>query len=456
MIPHSLLFGYIYTNDLTKVEIRVLELAPDFFTFRLPLGYDEEHGGIKLISLSFLAENKDCNIYDFKTEKEECEYWTEYVCRVNSADYSECAQVLTKDYLGYIAARNGSDLEEFSNTRSSYPLNENNSYAENLSRQFEIWRNEIEKNTDFDAWDELLSGDTQPEICLALEDEEAIAKYLKNTESFQTTDYETVEYQNTDYLKNDKLINSSGYISQDCSNQSGSKYMKELPGNHPLRQAKIKRVYVGNPYCFCMRPDVDVLKRMFICLRECGMGMTLVLPPISQSHYKAAAEYLEDVIDMYLQTFVDISFEISLNDYGMLALARNMVEEKTIGTGIKIDKGILLYPFKRDPRKKYMDGYSSSNLMRTSDTVFAPFYQTNTGTFCTLKAAADKNRGAGRRMVECDKECLQKTVLYPLHLNMIGKYNCLLGFDVDFMKNPRELIEDIESGKCIRRLVLNW
>ena len=80
-----------------------------------------------------------------------------------------------------------------------------------------------------------------------------------------------------------------------------------------------------------------------------------------------------------------------------------------------------------------------------------PFYQTNTSQYCPLYAVlVNGQRGKQGYIKECPGYCTDKALLYPGHLNMVGRYNSLFALDETILKNPETRIsEDVD------RIVVN-
>ena len=92
-------------------------------------------------------------------------------------------------------------------------------------------------------------------------------------------------------------------------------------------------------------------------------------------------------------------------------------------------------------------------LLKGKNSLHITFYQKNTSQYCPLYAVcAERERGKQKLVTNCPHFCEQKVLLYPKHLNMVGRYNSLFGVDTEMLQHPEKLEAYVTAG--IDRLVL--
>lgn len=411
MIPFDILSGEIFTEDKMKTEIRILELSPDSFSFRLPSDFLCNHGQIETINLSFFSWEKGeyeevfVEFFDIKL-MEKNDFSETFKVYAKNEQFGILSKKLSREYLHYIDLKINYEDSELSHEMTGMPMEMWDDFTDNIHAQKNYWSNQIKQLLDNSLFDSQLF---KPEFCISLENSEL-------TELFLNNDFDAFK---TMYFKRWGLEDT------------------------PLFRLKYKRIYVGNPYCPCIFPKGEVIQHICEKAKKQGIGITFVFAPISQSIYESTVE----LIDKSALNGV----EIQVNDLGMKKSILEMCKD------VRVINGPLLNKQRRDPRKQYSSRHindNKNNLMTDDNAVYYPFYQTNTGTFCPLYASVNnRNRGNQKRITACDEICADYAFLYPKAFNLIGKYNSLLGFEASLKRVFDYISTDNNNG--IERLVIN-
>lgn len=360
MIPFAILQGKIEYKSGKSLEIRVLELASDYVTFRVPLNSFLKEV-IDSVSFSFYIRNKNeyetVSLVDFEISmiKEE-KYAQYYMLKTSDKRFEELSDILSKEYLEYV------DLK----------INYSDSFMTRV-----------------------MTG----------------GKYPENEEEYLMDRGEGLAKS---------WISEAWLISKRNPNQKIFVYEDSLL----LGKAPVDGVVFGNAFCPARFPKIDVLLGKIEDAYVNRLEVMIEVPPVNETVLNEFMEKAEKLVSSFSNLI------LQFNDLGMYEWALKRFDD--INT-LKIEKGVLLYKSRRDPRSKYLDYSEADNLMLSEKTVFGPWYQTNTGTFCTLNALVIKgDRGKQERVIKCPKYCKNYHLSYPSHLEMVGEGNSLFGFNKDF------------------------
>lgn len=217
-----------------------------------------------------------------------------------------------------------------------------------------------------------------------------------------------------------------------------------------LSCCRIDRLYVGNAYCRHLIPEIPVLEAIAGKARQTGLKLTLVTAELRTGN--------ESLADMLIDFARKHKCELVVNDWGMLHHANRF-------GNIDILLGTQLNRRRKDPRMAYKAGLSgneyllSRNALNNSEwraylqafgvcryeyescglqtdlpdgicSLHLPFYQTNTSLWCPLHALCTSgSRGMQHPVDRCPQLCENNYLLYPRHLNMLGRWNSLMAFD---------------------------
>ena len=248
--------------------------------------------------------------------------------------------------------------------------------------------------------------------------------------------------------------------------------------NTTLFSKRFTRLYIGNEFCPHNVMDDETLHRILETSKEEGFSITLALPYLSEDRISKMREMLHEADDWCQKnhTFA----EVVINDFGMLELVK---EYKTI---IPI-LGRLLNKRKKDPRINWVWGTAQNKVLLEENnlncehythfleskginryefedhvlknringkkaSLYFPYYQINTSTFCPIHAQCTTGSKHQQRLVQhCTRYCEKYVFLYPEHLNMIGRGNSIFGYQGSILTKPSYLEEYVRQG--IDRLV---
>lgn len=281
-------------------------------------------------------------------------------------------------------------------------------------------------------------------------------------------------------IDNNKLYND--YLDMDLNIFIPKKLDEINLMNHPLFYTTFKRIYVGNQFCHNLFPDKNILLKILDKAYKENLEITIAFTYIREEYIY----YTEEIISIIYNWCENNGkmVEIIVNDWGMIKL---FTEKLDLLTPIL---GVLLNKRKKDPRMKWKWGVQNnikrivdnnlscheyreflsklhinryeyetstflSKIHKTNSSLHFPYYQMNTSQYCPLYAQC-KNYSRNRQILvkSCPKYCSEFVFMYPKHLNMVGKYNSIFGFD-DAIFNDFDILKYyIDNG--IDRLVMNF
>lgn len=421
------------------MEIRFLELAPDYCTFRIPLSHKDFMEQIISLSMRFSFDHStvrfDIQAKDFRLEAvEEERYWITYACFISDPRYRECAGQLSSEYLSYIRAKLSMEDAELANFMTgSYPVQEE-IFAASTEEQLQEFKERISQTYCPETWNWLSDVPSPPSFGIALEDAASCKTWLEN--------------------------GHEAYVKLQLARLLDEK------SDHPFFKQNFTYVYVGNSFCpLPLLGTAEKRTTLITVIKKClltDLHPVLVLPPLSEEWIHNVQEFLKEVQCSQL--------EIMVNDNGIKEWLYSQ-QRAGLFSSFSISEGPLLCKRKRDPRMKYLStsryghsqaasglvthvpvasGLAASDLaasdpippgLTASDPIpsglagntwYLPWYQMNTGTFCPLHALVTKgDRGKAERIQSCSCFCQNHYLIYPSHLQMMGRYNSLFGADLD-------------------------
>ena len=206
------------------------------------------------------------------------------------------------------------------------------------------------------------------------------------------------------------------------------------------------RLYAGSPHCRFLFPDEETLRRIARKAEEENIALT-----ISTAELRSGGE---ENADRIIALTRELNAEMEINDWGMLRRSAGRVN---IALGPRLNRR------RKDPRMRYRANPDVSLLAENSMnsplwreflrelgvvrceydhsglptrlpgdmpcSLHLPFCQTNASLWCPLRALTlHGNRGAQAGCDSCEGMCRENVLLYPEHLNMIGRWNSLLAF----------------------------
>ncbi|WP_054741282.1 hypothetical protein [Cellulosilyticum ruminicola] len=238
-----------------------------------------------------------------------------------------------------------------------------------------------------------------------------------------------------------------------------SKCLKDTNiSDNGIFKQKLSRVYIGNDFCANLFPDEKLLMELVEKAYDERLDVTICYPPIIQRNLETLKGALSKLDDFCKQN--EIQMEITVNDWGMIGL----LQEENY-SNLKPILGRLLNKRKKDTRMHHRMAYSNygiefglNNLNVDHYRAFLekygitryefeafnfknvipegkhslhfPFFQTNTASNCVLYANCKNHTVSKQELpVSCPHYCEEFYFSYPKHLNIIGKNNCIFGFD---------------------------
>lgn len=459
-IPSSLVTCFV--EDL---EVRIVELALEGFSFRTA----KKVKNLKSLTLHFLQFEQSSYhslvMEEYEASLEEKEFSVLYTILVDDAQYRQYASQIIKDYGRYISLKLSGDDSYMSEEMVKYPAKKDEEFFETFEEQKETWFSNMDK-VQFHV-----EGDY--ELALNLDTKERYEQYLNAAKKggIQTL-------QETMLMENGLL-------------------------EHPLFQKKVNRLYIGNQFCHNLLPDKTQYEALLSTAKKEQLAITLVFTYLRDELVEEAREQLAWIAEWSCQNQYPI--ELVLNDWGMIKIASELGVHNN--PYLTLNLGVLLNKRRKDPRYIYKQGIrenvdklSENNLNRASfrewlqekwhitrfeydcgslpvhlpeyqreieqslhlpgqslhlpgQSLHLPYYQTNTSQFCPLYAkCVYGDRGNQRLVRNCPRYCEQAAFLYPKHLNMVGRFNSLFGFQESILRDEGEVNRYLKQG--VDRIVL--
>ena len=444
MIPFGLLAGYWGT-----MEVRITGLAEEGFRIRLahPASEAQKQEVLELAFYDYdTASYHRLIIHDacLVMEKQE-PFFTVCTFATKLEAYRREVQRLAMQYGRYIRWKMEGDDALLAEQMTGYPAEEDEQHFESLEEQKQMWFASIQADTFLQILRGAGEGNPSAEPELALEMDRPVW-YKKYLEQDAHAFFEL-------YFRKNQIT--------------------KVPEFQP------NRLYFGNAFCSNLFPDEDTLLKLVEKACREQFSVTLVFPVMWESK-RRGTEHLLKILDIWCRQRRK-KLEIVANDWGTAALA---AEWKSFTVCL----GILLNKRKKDPRIEYKQGngalFCQNNLNAAfyrkylketcgikqyewetcgcpqefpegSNSLYFPFYQTNTSQHCTLYAeCVNENRGAQKQVEECPHYCEQQVFLYPKHLQMIGRYNSLFALDLTLIQKPAEMGRAY-AAHGIKRFILN-
>lgn len=233
---------------------------------------------------------------------------------------------------------------------------------------------------------------------------------------------------------------------------------------HPLFAKRAECVYIGNPSCFRLLPGS--MEKLLLRAKAQNLRAVAVLPPVRESR--------RGDLDALLGTLARHADEVAANDWGTLLLLRR--------AGIPTILGQQMNRRRKDPRMPWKLGYARDAELLAENSLndpllaqklrelgveryeyeaciapvkvapgrhrlHLPFFQTNTSHACPLAAACEgSDPGLPRDDRDCAMLCLERALLYPDGMRLVGRYNSLYGVDRGILADGSELNGWLRQG----------
>lgn len=466
MIPYAILSGKLIWENQNVLDIRVLDLSLDGFTFRIAKKYVPLEK-VQAFCLSFFqfasSEYISLEISDFTIcKEEETTFFQVYRVLVENDSFSIYSRRLMQEYMQYIDLKFAGDDAELSRVLVGYPKEEEELFPSSVVD----WRAHISnrlKEQFLQADDSSKSSFTNNlplsklEFAIELDSDEIQDKFL-------TCDFEAF---------------TSWYW-----NRQGLEW-------HPLAKVPISCVYIGSQYCMHLFPEEEHLLSLLNRAISLHLTPVLVFPPMKSKDFNKIKHILVFLSTYYIQHeffFSGFQMELILNDWGMI---HYLASHQQMFSHFSLTLGILLNKRRKDTRLPYKNGcakqlellkQNNSNadfyedyLRNTlgisrfsyescgydyqiadgSHILHLPLFQMNTAGHCTLYAACQNgDRGIQTTVESCPKYCQRFAFLYPSMLSMVGIKNSLFGYDPQFLCDGNNFSELLRGN--IRRIVFSF
>lgn len=470
MIPFAVLSGLFHISSKTTKEIRILDLAPNGFTFRLAqppenLGTQTDHAYFSdsagcSFTLHFYDFEAACyrelTFSDFSLETEpvsSSDFYTIYRIVTENPQFKQLSSHLTREYLRYIELKSEQDDAHVSQALTGYPAELEDQYPESFNAQKRRWfaglnHSETLPETEPASFPvppsfpevTLLPALASCELALSIDRPEIYRRYLETPLPEFTADF-----WNRNHLS-----------------------------AHPLARKEVGCLYFGNQFCHLLFPNpLTLLGLLNKAVRE--HVRPVVVFSYVQEHRLAQCESLLGRLASWC-AIQNRRLELVVNDWGMLSILR-----KNKNSCFDITLGVLLTKRRKDVRLPYRRGFSEQDFIETpiqapfyreflsshfhvsrisyescgypvliapgNASLHFPFYQMNTSQFCPLCAACEsEDRGSQHAVSQCPQYCRVRAFLYPEFLHMVGRYNSLFGYDEKALSDPGRLCSFLAQG----------
>ena len=518
MIPSQIFCCHFQDQNNGELEVRALEMSPDYFSFRLSRKRDGEimkmqHFPAKLIFYrqEKLRENRwnepekrntknprdsgdfqEVSVADYRiTKTAEEEFWSEYRFETSDPAYRMEASRLLKEYGTYIRLKLEKTDEEMARVLTGYPVDETK-ISRTFAEQKTAWAEGLEKNGGFL---EILASHC--EIGIALNEPELWEAY-RESESWN----EFVEWYCRNRMLGEAPEKTPEKTPEKKSGKNPEKNPEMSPGKNRVQEMqngfghdfyhwlaeRCRYLYVGNSFCPHLYPDSDTLQKLRERAERDRKTIVYVFSTMSEHMIPTYRERLEE---LKRKPAADRQ-EIVVNDAGMLSMLRENGEPRFF----HITYGVIPIRRRKDPRimwKKeperwkihrttvndgaFLRKIQDSGIERLSFetcgyvpelpqnsreespgrnvTVYFPYYQMNTSTWCTTYAMCQNGKRGRQEDAECcPGYCRWETFLYPDDLHMVGRFNSLFGLDREAMENGDRIRDLVRQGAD--RIVLNF
>lgn len=457
MIPFSL-FQAFFITESEQLEVRALELSPTSFSIRLAPMHQRLIPDIQKVQVRFYSpvNNTDLtfDLSDYEVLLQShldgentgllANHSLCYEVTTQDSQFSECVKALTSEYLTYVDNKMNLFPEELSHTYyPEYPANQEEDFCDNWEEQKKYWVKEV---CDMGRLEKVPSMSDGMKV---------------NTSDALINNVNGIH--NSHFFISRKFFELGLHVRYSCEIESfikttpaiylKNKFAEYALDSHALATAKLTHISFGDACCPLLFPAPQYYESIIKHSLEHKLKLLFQLAPVSDTLLDSICASLVTLNQLLLDH--GCSAEIEVGDMGMLRFC-----ERLKGFSL-VSKGVLMCKKKKDPRMSYLSKEEGNVLSplsshkdswlpldETEQNIYLPYYQTNTGTFCTLRALTDHgSRSKQTRITSCNQECQKQHILYPKHLNMVGIGNSLYSFHVECLEKGYE--------KLKKRMVIN-
>lgn len=434
MLPFALI-----ACEIAGEEFRVTNLASEGFAVRSP----EEITSFADLTLSFYCGRsgtyRQVRPASYTAEPgEKTRYYREYRIFTEDPEYRRETERVFREYRQYISLKMTGDDGYLAQELTGYPWELEEEHYRTFSEQKRVWMKDVCEG----AAGECFPAALELAVCL-------------------------------DHDRQRKL-----YLSLDKKEFEEVFWKENFLAGHPITQHPFQRIYVGNQFCENLFPSEEELFAVLEKASKQKQSVTLMFAPAQESQIdqreriiplladwcrkrgermeavsndwgtalllKKQADVLEPVLGILLnrrRKDVRYRYKIGLGEdaEGFDMLAETGINSRFYQKYLRETFGITRYEFEAcGYMQEIPPGRHSMHL---------PFYQTNTSQYCPLYAACrEGSRGRQRPVSECPHYCSSRVFLYPKHLDLIGRYNSLFGFDRRILRDMQILEEYARSS----------
>ncbi len=420
MIPSQIFNLYMKTEDGKRLELRALEMSPDFFDFRVIS--DRKMRNDQPVELNFwlpdTGKYKTVMLADYNIELiEKSKFYDVYRFYSENPDYKKNAERLLNEYESYVRLKLEDDEEYLTKALTGLDL-ENAAVSESFSVQ---WQKIYEK-----YYSKFCFDIKKFKISLCIDRPERYERFLRVGADQYRDDY----------------------------------FNSFFPDNPELTLARFDHIYIGNQFCAELLPDDRLLEKLLAKAEKDGMNVTFMFPPSKEERLDEYKARLSILVKYHCGAVV--------NDIGLLDILKNMPIQKETGVffnrrrkdsrlrwkcGLsEADRADLRKGTLNDDefRRELINKFGVERFMAealdyrqerpgSNASILLPLYQTNTASQCTLYAQmVHGSRGRQSEVRNCPHFCEKNAFLYPDELHMAGLGNSLFGICTDVSREDLE------------------
>lgn len=399
MIPFAILSGKIKTKAGEK-EIRILELSPDYFTFRLLTKQAKryaqsltEEGQQGSIELSFFQPEEKCyheltlncktdirkvELFSMREILEESEEFSgetkefsenseekKVVAHdgkvsmanspiflglrvlVNNEEYEQYTRKLNHDYMNYVYLKLEETDAGVSLALTGYPAEKEQIYSENLTEQRAVW-DCMKAEKHMDACNHIkaekhmngcnrIKAEKYMNTCKCID--ESVTLYSIEKEQHKYTFSLGIELDNPAWYR--------AYLTYSLDEFTALYWDSgNIPIGHELRSQRLQFLYIGNEYCTHLFPKEDQLYALLEKTLEEHLCPVIVFAPVEEKNIIKIEKTIDRLADWCSRNKIKI--ELVLNDWGMAGIISSKYPNQ-----FHLTLGCLLSKQHRDTRMNY-------------------------------------------------------------------------------------------------------
>lgn len=469
MIPYARIAGLLTIASGETLQVQILSIEETSLAIRTAQPVDE----IRQMKLHIYDDRGDC--FDTVVLPDPVRYTCRqeafcvlYTFQVDDEDYKAAVRKLDAQYSHYVMQKLAQDDAALAEDYTGYPAQKDVLITVDFASQRNQWYEEILLKHEISCREKSYS---MPADSKAEQGERANHRWI---------DRISKKFEFSFELDNPNLW--AQYESFPIQTLWKDYWQEHQLAQHPFAAHVPTGIDIGNQFCHLLFPEWEQLERMLDKAKRERLQVTIMTAYLREDVIHAMRERL-DRLYAWCETN-RIPVEVVANDWGTLALLKERRQ------WLIPSMGVLLNKRRKDPRMKYKIGFSddagtlSENSLNEAfyreylkevygltrfeqeacgyrivlpeghNRLHVPYYQTNTSQYCTLYARCHEGQRGRQRMPEqCPQYCSDYVFSYPDHLQMVGRYNSLFGYDASVMTDASVLQDYVEQG--LERVVVN-